>query len=244
MPTRKDLILKLTTFLLLCLLCYQSNAQKGGYFRFGTSIEPRTFIPNQGPFEFTAYPAPSLSIGYGKVFQINNETFIDLSGSLKSFPFAQRFKYTDDEGEEFTSLDYSGLMPFPGYEVSLTLKKELWANTFFSFGIGVEKLLSAGYSSTHTISDDPDPINANFDLRSRNAPLFFLNAAASKIWWVNEQNTRPIELELSSFLRFSDHFEGQATSTNKSQKYTDDISTGRLGVMLSFHVYLNKQIEE
>lgn len=244
MPTQKNSIFLLAGFLFLFLTPGEAKSQKGGYFKIGTSLEPRTFIPNQGPFEFTAYPAPSLSIGYGKVFQINNETFIDLSGSLKSFPFVQRFKYTDNESEEFTSLDYSGLMTFPGYEVSLTVKKELWLNTFFSFGVGVEKLLSAGYSSTHTISDDPDPVKANFDLTGRNAPLFSLNAAASKIWWVNEQNTRPIELRLHAFMRFRDHFKGQTISQYKSQKYTDDISTGRLGVMLTFHVYLNKQFQE
>ncbi|MDR9399325.1 hypothetical protein [Salibacter sp.] len=230
---------------LLIFFFYKSSLSQNNnsYLYVGLCSEPRVFINDQGPFQYSPLPLPTPVFGFGKNFKINNFTSFELSGALKSFSFSQKISY-EIENKKFGTTQGAGLFFFSGYYLNLSLRKKLWSNTFLLFGIGVDEISSARYSYTHELTGVNYPVVTSFEVSDINSANLSLNAAASKVWWVNEQNTRPIELRLHAFMRFRDHFKGQTISQYKSQKYTDDISTGRLGVMLTFHVYLNKQFQE
>jgi hypothetical protein len=225
-------------------LTLNSFAQGGGNFYTGLNLEPRVLISDQDPYEYTAIPSPSPLIGYGKNFKINESTFLELSVALKSFSFNHRFTYKDDEND----IDYimrPGIFSFTGYNLSAQLRKELWSNTFFLFGISFEKILSSSLTYRQAVNSTNSFFRSSrYELEDRGRALVSLTASASKVWWVNKQNTRPIELRISSFLRFSDYLEGEVISRYKTQSHNNEISTGRLGLVLTFHYYINKQFQE
>ena len=229
------------SFLFLPIISF---AQNGGNFYTGLNLEPRVLISDQDPYEYTAIPSPSPLIGYGKNFKINESTFLELSVALKSFSFNHRFTYKDDEND----IDYTAMpktFTFPGYNFSAQLRKELWSNAFFLFGVNFEKMMSSSLTSHQAVNSTNSFIRSSrYELEAKGRALVSLTASASKVWWVNKQDTRPIELRISSFLRFSDYLEGEVISRYKTKSHNNEISTGRLGLVLTFHYYINKQFQE